>query len=210
MKKILITLTLTLFAASSYAQSSSVIVESGKSDSTLGKSDKIVEASKSDLKIIKDKSQEWSGKISDANRELGTIQGKLDDVISRLDSKNDIYMTSEEDTSAKSFTKSYVPTCYDETPRLVYKDSKWQCVEAVKCSDINKGQAGWIQDATSGRCLKPLAVWHTGDWEGCSAIGAKETRTVVCAEEGNKTKTYPEDVCTGPKPEDSRTCASAS
>jgi len=216
MKKILITLTLTLFAASSYAQSSSVIVGSGQSDSSLGKSDKIVERSKKDLEIIKQQSENWKGVINTANSELGDIESDLQDIIQELSSKNEVYMTSEEDEKVRKFTTKYVPTCYGEKPRLIYKsEGGWTCVEAIKCSDLNSEQDDWVQehDRKSGesKCTKPRAVWtETEAWDGCSAGKEEEERTLKCTSESDTTKEYNNDACVQPKPIEKRRCATSS
>lgn len=223
MKKLLLTLTLTLFTTVAFAQSTSVITGAGKNDTSLGKTKNIETTLKKSLEVIEETNNRWVGSITTSNEKLDTSKGQVQNVINQLNKRHDEFLITETDpqgASYEDYATKPVPVCTEELPRLTYKNNAWHCVKAIDCgqvtldkdgNSIGIDRTGWIkQNSNPPKCVRRKGVWAVTDWKGCS--NNKQTRTVKCVNEDSRETFTAEEGGTGncslPKPTPSRVCAS--
>lgn len=223
MKKLLIVLSLTLFATSSFAQVS-VVTKSAKTNSD-GKVNNIADTTKKDLFVIEKKAEDWNDEFEDSQKDFDTSKNQISDVVNKLKKEDDEFLQDEKDpvyTKTNKTTPTYrdystkvVPVCSGNKPRLAYDGSNWVCKEAIDCNTINGNQEDWARiTGPDGKptCMKQKAGWDVGSWSKCNS-SYKQTRTVHCRlfkDSDSKTPTggiIHNDVCSGPEPVDSRNCA---
>lgn len=215
MKKLLLSLSLTLFAVNSFAQTS-VITGVSKQDTSLEKTGYIKENVDEDLKIIKKVNDDWNSHIAGVNSKLDETRSQVSTALTKLVEKDEVFKIKETDPQGGTYedhAKKAVPVCSGSTPRLTYDGTKWKCIAAITCDEINGNQEGWIQktgDDGSPICLKPKAGWAVNNWGSCNS--GKQTRTAVCKLFVKNEKVpggaiQHDDVCSGPIPLRERDCA---
>lgn len=221
MKKLLIALSITLFAVNSFAQVS-VITKSADTNSQ-SKVNNIADTTTKDLFVVEKKAEDWHKEVQDAHKDFDTSKNQIADAVNQLVKEDDEFLLKETDpqvvrgaTTYRDYSKKVVPACSGSKPRLAYDGANWVCKEAISCNTINGGQKDWAQETDANgnpTCMKQKAGWDVKSWQACNNSTYKQQRIVNCRlfkdSDGNTPtgNIVDFDVCSGPTPLLQRDCA---